>query len=1069
MPETGVQSACARPCRCFVSQRQHAAGRAGQHRADPQRRLVSTELAVIENAAQLITRCPRWAHLRPRSDPGILADFVPGESKIGLSGRVLFPRMLNPVLVHCARLFPSPSLAEENGSGLWGTAMTLSEAARSVWAKSLNADGAWLPLWQHMDDSADIAGGLFDRWVSSSVVDVLAAPFGCDRIAARTAVRFLAGLHDLGKATPAFAVQDEVLAQRMREHGLEMPPTQAELLDRQKAHHSLAGHHLLNRWLISQGWSRKVTATWAVVLGGHHGVPPDSFSLTEGLPSAYPKLYGEGIWKDVQRELADRMAARTGASRYLDSWAEIRLSAQFQVVATGLVIISDWIASNEPLIPFLEGRLPELDENTVRAKRALDQLALPTPWRPLDIPDTVAGLFAARFQLPEEAEPRPVQHTACEVARAMSEPGLVIIEAPMGEGKTEAALAAAEIMSRRWGAGGLQVALPTQATSDAMFDRVIQWLDTMGVANQTVGAITLSHGKARFNRLFQGLLPPGRLAEIGCDEEFGIDPQHHPEHTVVAHSWLSGRKKSQLATFVVGTIDQVLFAALKSRHLMLRHLALAGKVVLIDEVHAYDVFMNSYLTKVLTWLGAYHVPVLALSATLPADRRHALLAAYQQGWSDGSFAAAAGTSEQLVHDGTGYPLISWMERGRVQSRDVAPSSRKTTVSIDALGGDADDDLDALTALLRDALSDGGCALVVRNTVRRVVHTASALEHSFPGEVTVAHSRFIAADRMGNDTALLDRFGPPGRAVNRPARHIVVASQVVEQSLDVDFDLLVTDLAPVDLVLQRMGRLHRHARGNGQSDRPPKLRSARTYIAGADFAQQPPTLERGASRYVYGAYPLLCAAAVLSPRFGSEVRLPDDIPVLVGQAYGQEVDAPHHWSQALTDARRRWLDETEQRTDKARYFQISEPTPAGRAILGWVSGSVGEADDESQGQGQVRDGEPSLEAILVQASDSGDWLTPAWLPEGQARLPVPRDQTPSDDFAFVLASCALRLPPELSDAKSEQALRSGTPKPWLLSSLIYRLPVVVVGDDGLGTINDRRIRYTRERGLEVLDS
>ena len=133
--------------------------------------------------------------------------------------------MPNLVLVHCARLFQSPSLAKESGSGVWDTAMALSEAARSVWAKSLNADGAWLPLWQHMHDSADIAGGLFDKWLSSSVVEVLAAPFGCDRVAARTAVTFLAGLHDLGKATPAFAVQDEVLAQRMREHGLDMPAT----------------------------------------------------------------------------------------------------------------------------------------------------------------------------------------------------------------------------------------------------------------------------------------------------------------------------------------------------------------------------------------------------------------------------------------------------------------------------------------------------------------------------------------------------------------------------------------------------------------------------------------------------------------------------------------------------------------------------------------------------------------------------------------------------------------------------------------------------------------------------
>lgn len=128
---------------------------------------------------------------------------------------------------------------------------------------------------------------------------------------------------------------------------------------------------------------------------------------------------------------------------------------------------------------------------------------------------------------------------------------------------------------------------------------------------------------------------------------------------------------------------------------------------------------------------------------------------------------------------------------------------------------------------------------------------------------------------------------------------------------------------------------------------------------------------------------------------------------------------------------------------------------------------GRADDESQGQGQVGDGAPSLEAILVQESDSGDWLTPAWLSDGQARLVVPRDQTPSDDLAFILSSCALRLPLEFSNAESEAALWSGTPEPWEHSPLIYRLPVVVIGDDSLGIINDRRIRFTPELGLEVL--
>ena len=942
----------------------------------------------------------------------------------------------------------------------------LSSAARAVWAKSLNGEGAWLPLWQHMDDAADIAGQLFDDWLPPAVAALIAEPFAGDRVAVRTAVSFLAGVHDVGKATPAFAIQDAVLAQRMRDVGLSMPATKAELLDRQRTPHALAGHHLLRRWLMEREWSGRTVAAWAVVVGGHHGVPPDSLSVGATGPLHYPQLYGEGLWADVQRELIDRVAARTGALGYLDAWRDVRLPATFQVGVVGLVILADWIASNESLLPFYGELLPEVVDESRRAAAAADRLSLPGPWATALIPPTVEELFATRFNFPTGALPRPVQLAACDVASEMPGPGLMIIEAPMGEGKTEAALAVAEILADRWGAGGVHVALPTQATTDAMFGRVIEWLDALGAGQQRVGAVTLSHGKAALNRVFQGMVQSGRSAEIGCDED--ASSAHGCGHAVVAHAWLSGRKKSQLANFVVGTIDQLLFAGLKSRHLMLRHLALAGKVVVIDEVHAYDAFMNSYLSKVLTWLGAYRVPVVALSATLPADRRQALMNAYTGGLERGE-APGAPPNNSAPQNNPAYPLISWTRQRQVISRQVAASGRRTVVSVDALGGSIDHDFGALIFLLRDLLSDGGCALVIRNTVSRVLRAAAALSLAFPDEVTVAHSRFITADRLRRDEHLLQLFGPQRSGTTRPFRHIVVASQVVEQSLDVDFDVLITDLAPVDLVLQRMGRLHRHQRGVGQVDRPTKLQTARTFISGADFTVDPPDLERGAADFVYHRYPMLRAAAVLQPRFGGTIALPDDIAPLVQSAYGPGPLGPASWQATLEEQRHRWLTRIENRQAEASRFQISDPSTDGEAILGWVSGHVGESDDDAQGQGQVRDGEPSLEVMVVEQAESGHWRTPSWLPDGQGGLFVPRDQSPNNVVASVLLSCSLRLPIWLSTREVEEVLLAGTPQSWQQSKLIYRLPALVVDSRGSGQIGERAVRYTPEFGLEVLRS
>jgi hypothetical protein len=178
-------------------------------------------------------------------------------------------------------------------------------------------------------------------------------------------------------------------------------------------------------------------------------------------------------------------------------------------------------------------------------------------------------------------------------------------------------------------------------------------------------------------------------------------------------------------------------------------------------------------------------------------------------------------------------------------------------------------------------SRAAAAYFVRNTVRRVLDAAGTLRKRFgDGNVTVAHSCFIDVDRAAKDADLLNRFGPPGKADGRPVGpHIVVASQVAEQSLDVDFDLLVTDLCPVDLLLQRMGRLHRHLwGGEEQTDRPVRLRKARCLVTGVDWAEEVPEPVRG-SVAVYGKYALLRGAAALLPHLDGGPRRPVRLPVV----------------------------------------------------------------------------------------------------------------------------------------------------------------------------------------------
>ncbi|MGW5235999.1 CRISPR-associated helicase Cas3', partial [Streptomyces nodosus] len=829
------------------------------------------------------------------------------------------------------------------GDALTGLHARLGRPALSVWAKHERDSDGWLPLWRHMEDSAAVAGRLWDEWLPLSVRRLIAGALPGGEADARRLVVWLAGVHDIGKATPAFACQVEQLAQVMRGRGLDMRSRQAMGADRRLAPHGLAGQVLLGEWLEERhGWTVKQTGQFTVVVGGHHGVPPEHGQI-QAL-DRHPQLLrthgpSRALWKQVQQELLDACADEFGVRESLAVWRAVKLPQPVQVLLSALVIVSDWIASNPDLFPYFPEDVPRTGpERIAAAWRGLD---LPGPWRAEDPIGDVQELFASRFDLPPGAKVRPVQEAAVELAREMDEPGLIVIEAPMGEGKTEAALAAAEVLAARSGAGGVFFALPTMATGNAMFPRLLDWLDRLPAPRGTRHSVLLAHSKAALNEDFADLMGRGRrIAAVdvdGFEERREWRPSSHNRFAaaeLVAHAWLRGRKKAMLSSFVTGTVDQLLFAGLKSRHLAMRHLAIAGKVVVIDEAHAYDTYMSVYLDRVLSWLGAYRVPVVVLSATLPAGRRRELAEAYAgkaTGETTAAFDAVAQTGD--------YPLLTAVTPGGAPViRRPAASARGTDVELERL----DDDMDVLADRLETELAEGGCVLVVRNTVRRVLETAAVLRERFgDANVTVAHSCFVDVDRAAKDAGLLERFGPPGKAVDRPpGAHIVVASQVAEQSLDVDFDLLVTDLAPVDLLLQRMGRLHRHQRGGEeQTDRPERLRRARCLITGVDWSAPVPAPVRG-SVAVYGAYALLRSAAALLPHLegvrGRPVKLPTDISPLVQRAYAEESDGPARWAKALATAHLRHEEHRADQTERAATFRLDTAARPGRPLFGWVA-------------------------------------------------------------------------------------------------------------------------------------
>jgi len=929
----------------------------------------------------------------------------------------------------------------------------LSDAARSVWGKTDRKGTSlvgWLPLWRHLADSADVAGRLWDHWLSPAVRRLIADELPGGMADGRTLAVWLAGVHDIGKATPAFAFQAYALAERMRDRGLGFD---RELIkaDRRYAPHATAGHIVLAEWLQEQGWAEP--HPYAVVVGGHHGTPPTDEGLRDVLVRRH--LLGDQAWQQAQQELLTWMTERSGAADRLAVWSDVALSQPVQAALTGLVIMADWIASNEEFFPYV---LDSADVDRLRVGWEL--IDLPVPWLPAEPPPSVDALFAARFDLPTDAAPRPVQRAVTELATTMPVPGMMIVEAAMGEGKTEAALAAVEVLARRTGASGCYFALPTRATSDAMFARMLSWLRRLPDAQAGRGDrdVRLAHGKAALNPEYDRLRVaslPSAIAEDAGGADIGV------------HAWLAGPKRTLLSSFVVGTIDQLLFTALRQKHLVLRHLGLAGKVVVIDEAHAYDVYMGRFLDRALEWLGAYQVPVVVLSATLPAQRRAELMAAYDNGrlgppppltWRDRGKPRTDPYAP--LRTDLRYPLIttSTEERGATAS-SCANSGRSLQVRLRRLA----DDLPALTDLLREQLAEGGCALVVRNTVARVQETAAVLRAALGPDtpVSVAHSRFMAVDRAAKDLWLRDTFGPPGTGC-RPYRHVVVASQVAEQSLDIDFDLLVTDLAPADLVLQRIGRLHRHPRG-----RPVPVATPICWIAGADWAQEPP-LPAAGSRRVYHVATLLRSAAVLLPYLdGAPLRLPVDIAPVIQTAYGSEPIGPPSWRATMAEAEAKQRDEFAAKELKADSFRLSNVAERGVPLIGWLSGGVGKADDHAA-QGHVRESAESLEVLLLVRTSAG-LVLPPWIDGGG--VPVPTDSVPRWPLPRQIARCTLPLPramtaPDVIDEVIAELERRTDVSAWQDSHWLSGELVLEIDPDGRATVAGFDLHYDPDDGLRV---
>jgi CRISPR-associated endonuclease/helicase Cas3 len=523
----------------------------------------------------------------------------------------------------------------------------------------------------------------------------------------------------------------------------------------------------------------------------------------------------------------------------------------------GLCAVSDWLGSNVDHFRYSPGPILDLESYWARAcELAAQACAQSGLLRATPAVVDFGGLFPGY-------SPRDVQMLTEQVV--VDIPALVIVEAEMGKGKTEAALSMAARFLARGIGEGVTIALPTMATSNAMFGRVEEVVPRL-FPSQDV-QLALAHGRASRHTRFQVLVQRGLRAR-------DLD---NPEASVACARWLLNKKRILLAQIGVGTIDQALQAALLVRHQFVRMFGLSRNVVIIDEVHAYDAYMEVLLEHLLGWLGTLGVPVILLSATLPSERRAALARAWRgpESPTAGSDESETSADDLETARTRPYPLVTVTTREgtTMRSADAATRTRRLLLeSAPNVRGEAAN-VAVVAARLIAAARAGARVVWIRNTVREAQRAFRAVAAGAADvEHTLFHARFRGCDRRRIEERVLERFG---KAAPQGGR-VLIATQVVEQSLDLDFDELHTDLAPIDLLLQRAGRLHRHDRV-----RPPGFESPRLIVHGpsdADIA----ALSFGPSKFVYDAGTLWIAARALRSR--DTLHLPADIRTLVEESY-----------------------------------------------------------------------------------------------------------------------------------------------------------------------------------------
>lgn len=703
-----------------------------------------------------------------------------------------------------------------------------------IWGKhGYDGAGEIHPALFHMIDTGFVALHILSE-ISEIDMSFIERNTGLSKTEIFTVMPFLVPLHDLGKITPEFVSQYAEAAQELEKEGYRFPEST------KKIRHEKFSYILAQKFLPDFSFRRQICD----ILGGHHGrysfIPRNNINKEEYENIINKSGFDQQIWKE-QQQIAYKIIGEIFPCD-INLLNKIDLKEPFYFYFSGFLSLIDWIASDKELFPYAGSNM-SWQEYVETIPEKINKI-------PAKVPFSLAKPQSLTWQDIFGHKPYQTQQLIADEIQNVDKPCLLIIEDSTGNGKTEIAEFCANKLMINVGHKGMQFLMPTQATADNIFKRIINFIEksTKGRANTQLG-----YSGSWANK-----------------EYWNIKPKNVGDGSVVAEEWFTSDNRKLIAQFGDSTVDQALMSILPVKYFFMRLFGLSNKVIVVDEVHSYDAYMLTLLERLIKELKRLDCSVILLSATLSKGIRKRLVNAF---------------GSEITKEAE-YPRVTLVNNGVTTVKSL-PVVRPKKIKLNHFyvgmagpeKGESGSRNDIVCHVL-DKIKNGGCAAVVCNTVKDSQEMYDLFLSKADCPIHLIHARYTKKDKVEIENKIFSLFGidkSGDKPTKRPIKAVVIGTQIIEQSLNIDFDFMVSFLCPIDLLIQRLGRLFRFS----NFSRPNSFKEPEASII-YEFKKN-----GNIQNYVYESLPISLTWKAL--RFKDSLNTPEEVDKIINSVYVESVE------------------------------------------------------------------------------------------------------------------------------------------------------------------------------------